>query len=144
LHCLEHTRLCESSTFLNEHRHTCRTRAPYDSRVTNGTRALSESEELGADPGEPVQLLVNETRLAQSEVNSRKLDAASFGFRDVECGMANLIIGPCDILNPLCFCWQVELDIFDKKFVFKLKWGQMGPWPKKIWSQNRIGSMCPN
>jgi len=121
LSCLEHTRSCESCAFINEHRRECDTTV---TNHTNGTRALDESEEPGAESGEPVQLLVNETWLAQSEVESRRLHFPA-------CERPNGISGPCDytpvgvvVEASACYCWQFQLNTGPwGGFVFTLVWG---------------------
>jgi len=65
--CLQQMKLCESSEFVNHHHLECATKT---AKTTNATRTLGESEELWAESGEPVQLFVNETWLANGEAKS--------------------------------------------------------------------------
>jgi len=137
--CLQREMSCQSSKFISNHGNECHADGTAKNFSDSGESGrLLEADTLGAESGEPVQLFVNETGLAQTAMTSRKLVFFEWDcHRDGEKHPGLVFdqvfeekgtIGDCNSnsLGKACWCLKYSVKTTNWDFSFTIKWGLIG------------------
>jgi len=137
--CLQREMKCRSSNFIQNHENECHTDSAKNFADSGESGRLLEADTLGAESGEPVQLFVNETGLAQIAMTSRKLvfhewDCLRDGEKHHQALGGSTVyaaqgtFGQCSWSSPrhACWCLKFRWETPNWVFSFTLKLGLVG------------------